>query len=252
MPTSRPTLTARRAASEVALLVAAGVFMGLLGPFGTDRTPYQWRALYWAILIIGGGAIGIAIDVAVARRLRRFWPRLAADSVLMTPGVTVLVLLVAHWMYGADLATPGLTILPFQVFVISLGVTALRLLTWREAEVRIETPAETAEADPTQTFRKRLSARRRGARLVAIKAEDHYLRVYTDAGEELVTARFADALAELAAAPGFRTHRSWWVAASAIESVRWRRGSGEARLGEGLVAPVSRREAAALKMAGWR
>ena len=231
MPTPRPTLTARRAVSEVALLVAAGVFMGLLGPFGTDRTPYQWRALYWAILIIGGGAIGIAIDVAVARRLRRFWPRLAADSVLMTP---------------------GLTILPFQVFVISLGVTALRLLTWREAEVRIETPAETAEADPTQTFRKRLSARRRGARLVAIKAEDHYLRVYTDAGEELVTARFADALAELAAAPGFRTHRSWWVAASAIESVRWRRGSGEARLGEGLVAPVSRREAAALKMAGWR
>ena len=154
MPTSRPTLTARRAASEVALLVAAGVFMGLLGPFGTDRTPYQWRALYWAILIIGGGAIGIAIDVAVARRLRRFWPRLAADSVLMTPGVTLLVLLVAHWMYGADLATPGLTILPFQVFVISLGVTALVLRALMRGHADAEPAAPAADTTGTQQAEK--------------------------------------------------------------------------------------------------
>jgi DNA-binding LytR/AlgR family response regulator len=111
----------------------------------------------------------------------------------------------------------------------------------------IEPPLPEAEA----TFRRRLSARRRAARLIAIEAHDHYLRVHTDAGAELVGMRFADALDELAAAHGYRTHRSWWVAADAIQSVRWRRGGGEARLAADLVAPVSRSYASGLKAAGW-
>ena len=64
--------------------------------------------------------------------------------------------------------------------------------------------------------------------------------------------RFADAIAELSRAHGYHLHRSWWASADAIESVRWNRGTGEARLTGGLVVPVSRRCAAALKEAGWR
>ena len=108
------------------------------------------------------------------------------------------------------------------------------------------------DADPLAMFRQRLSAKRRAATLMAVQAEDHYLRVHTDAGEELITARFADALAELAGAPGFQTHRSWWVAASAIEDVHWLRGRGQARLTCGLNVPISRAQAAPLKAAGWR
>ena len=98
----------------------------------------------------------------------------------------------------------------------------------------------------------RLSARRRTTRLIALEAEDHYVRVHTDAGSELLTMRFSDALAELALAHGHRLHRSWWAAADAIEGIRWRRSGGEARLSGGLVAPVSRSFAVALKEAGWR
>lgn len=101
-------------------------------------------------------------------------------------------------------------------------------------------------------FRRRLSARRRAARLLAVEAHDHYLLVHTDAGTELVTLRFADALEELALAHGFRTHRSWWIAAEAIESVSWRRGAGEARLAGALAVPISRAHAPNLKAAGWR
>ena len=98
----------------------------------------------------------------------------------------------------------------------------------------------------------RLSAKRRAARLIAIEAEDHYVRVHTDAGSELVTMRFADALEELARAYGYRVHRSWWVAHDAIDSVRWSRAGGEVRLIGGSVAPVSRSYAASLKAGGWR
>lgn len=88
--------------------------------------------------------------------------------------------------------------------------------------------------------------------MIAIQAEDHYVRVHTDSGSELVPMRFAEAVEELALAHGFRLHRSWWAAAEAIESVRWSRGGGEARLAVGISAPVSRSYAGALKESGWR
>jgi DNA-binding LytR/AlgR family response regulator len=98
----------------------------------------------------------------------------------------------------------------------------------------------------------RLSAKRRSARLIALEAEDHYVRVHTDAGSELLLMRFSEAIEELSQAHGYRLHRSWWAAAEAVEAVRWRRGGGEARLAGGIVAPVSRSRASALKQAGWR
>ena len=59
------------------------------------------------------------------------------------------------------------------------------------------------------------------------------------------------ALDELARAHGWRVHRSWWVAADAVEAVRWRRGTGEISLVGGLTAPVSRTLGPVLKAAGW-
>jgi DNA-binding LytR/AlgR family response regulator len=136
--------------------------------------------------------------------------------------------------------------------VISFAVMALRQLAWRGVWTeRQATPARTQDIDPSSAFRQRLSAKRRTASLLAVEAEDHYLRVHTDAGDELITARFSDALVELGSLAGYQTHRSWWVAAEAIEAVRWRRGRGELRLRCGLTAPVSRTYAATLKREGW-
>jgi DNA-binding LytR/AlgR family response regulator len=58
-------------------------------------------------------------------------------------------------------------------------------------------------------------------------------------------------LHELGGLAGYQTHRSWWVAAGAIEAVRWRRGRGELRLASGLTAPVSRTHSPVLKREGW-
>lgn len=240
----------RRLLTELALLMAIGVTVAFLGPYETAERPLGERLAYWLILILGGGAIGVAIDEAVKRRLPGFWPRLATVSVLMTPGIMGLVVVVAHLIFGAPLALFDGAGLAFQVWLLAAATMALRQLALARTERPAPPPAP--PPDPTRAFRRRLSARRREARLIAVSAEDHYLRVHTDAGDELITARFADALAELAQAPGFRTHRSWWVAADAMEDVRWRRGAGEARLTGGLTVPVSRSNAAALKAAGWR
>jgi LytTr DNA-binding domain len=243
----------RRTAEELALLLAIAFFMGAISPYGTGALTAGRRFLYWVICIVGGGAIGIALDETIGRRAGSFWRRLATTSLLMTPGVTALVLTTGHVMTRQPLRVSSYLALLSQVFVVCVPVLAVRALVWRRPQTRtttqivVEPPLPEAEA----AFRRRLSAKRRGAQLIAIEAHDHYLRVHTDAGQELLTLRFADALAELSGAHGYQTHRCWWVAAAAIRDVRWRRGAGEARLYSDLVVPVSRSHAPALKAAGW-
>jgi hypothetical protein len=244
---------ARRWGIDLAMLVAIGLLMGFLSPFASERAPVVGRYVYWMICMVGGGLIGIVVDEPLSRRISSPWRRVAVVSVLMTPPVSLLVLTTEHLLMGGTFGWPNYQHLLWQVWPISLAVMVVRALAWRRAPARVETrtviapPLPEAEA----TFRRRLSARRRGARLIAIEAHDHYLKVHTDTGAELITLRFADALDELALAHGWRVHRSWWVVADAVEDVRWRRGVGEMRLAGGLVAPVSRTYAPVLKDAGW-
>lgn len=244
----------RRLGIEVAVLAAMGLAVGAMSPFGSEHMPMAERFAYWTANLVGGGLIGAAIDEVLRRRIEGTWRRVAIASILMTPPTALFVCVSARITFGSWATVDDYVRLLPEVFVIALPAMVVRALVWRRPEVRVETrtivapPLPEAEA----AFRRRLSARRRAARLIAVEAHDHYLRVHTDAGAELITARMADALDELAGAHGFQTHRSWWVAADAIEAVTWRRGTGEARLVGGLVAPVSRTQAAALRDAGWR
>ncbi|MDO9336147.1 MAG: LytTR family DNA-binding domain-containing protein [Caulobacter sp.] len=242
----------RRNALELGLLVAAGLTVGALSPWGSDAYPLVLKHAYWLTTVLGGGVIGIALDETVGRRIAPPWRRVLAVSLLMTPLTALYVLgairvVLGHWDGWSSLGH----LIP-QVFPIALPIMAVRALVWRPVRVETRTVIEPPLPQAEAAFRRRLSARRRAARLIAIEAHDHYLRVHTDAGAELVTLRFADALAELDKAHGYRVHRSWWVAADAIEAVRWRKGAGEATLAGGLVAPVSRSMAPALREAGWR
>jgi hypothetical protein len=243
----------RRLAIDLALLTALGLVLAVLAPFDTAKLPLADGAAYWLESIVGGGLIGVVIDELIGRRLDGFWRRLLVVVTLMTPLVVVLVGVLDMQTNHRFRAPP---ILWWRVWVISGLVMAVRILAWRkppapqpqiETRVVVAPPLPEAEA----VFRQRLSAKRRAARLIAVEAHDHYLRVHTDAGQELLTLRFSDAVAELAGAHGFQVHRSWWVAADAIEGVSWRRGAGDLRLAGDLVAPVSRRHAPVLRAAGW-
>jgi hypothetical protein len=225
--------------------------MAMLGPYRTLDVPPLLRTAYWLAAAIGSGLIGIAIDAALGPRIPSFWPRVAVVSLAMTPPVTLYVYALNALLLDLPRRWWLLPQLGGQVLVVALLIMALRGLLWRrivETRTVIAPPLPEAE----RAFRQRLSAKRRAARLIALEAEDHYVRVHTDAGSELLLMRFSEAVEELAQAYGYRLHRSWWVAAEAIEAVRWKRGGGEARLAQGITAPVSRSCAAVLKQAGWR
>ena len=247
-----PLFADRKAlARDAVLLTAIGLFLGVLGPYGTITASPLVRLIYWPGVILGGGVIGITVDEFGGRRFANPWLRWIFSSVVMTPGVCVLVVFASMWAFGPQ-QSGHWGDLVWQVFVISAGVMGVRQLVEKPPATPAVAPGE-APGSPSgdQAFRQRLPARLRAARLIAVEAEDHYLRVHTDAGSELLTLRFSDALSELAGVAGFQVHRSWWAAAEAIEGVRWRRGRGELRLAGGLTAPVSRTHTAGLKAAGW-
>ena len=79
-------------------------------------------------------------------------------------------------------------------------------------------------------------------RVIAVQAEDHYIRVHLDDGSSrLIYFRFADALAELKGVDGMQVHRSFWVKRSAIADAVKERGTMRLSLAGGLVVPVSHR-----------
>ena len=241
----------QRVSLDVLLFAFVGLVMAELGPYRTLDAPKLLRTVYWLLAVFGSGAVAILADRYVARFVRGLWLRVGVASVLITPPVTLYIYALNAVMLDLPRRWWLLPQLAWQVLVVMLLLMTLRALLWRrvvETRTVVMPPLPEAERD----FRLRLSAKRRAARLIAIEAEDHYVRVHTDTGSELVTMRFSDALGELERAYGYRLHRSWWVAGNAIEAVRWTRAGGEARLAGGIVAPVSRSYAATLKSAGWR
>lgn len=79
-----------------------------------------------------------------------------------------------------------------------------------------------------------------GTHLVALQAQDHYIRVFTTVGDELLLYRFSDALREAGEASGVRVHRSWWIASNAIRRVIQRGPRIAVELTNGMRVPVSR------------
>ena len=131
--------------------------------------------------------------------------------------------------------------------VMTTGMTTLMMLA---RERSIETHAAPAGAAPPR-FLDRLPLKLRGGLLYAVQAEDHYLRLHTSKGQDLILLRLSDAVAELEGIEGAQTHRSWWVAKDAVEAAK--RGDGRAvlTLKGGVEVPVSRAYARGLREAGW-
>jgi DNA-binding LytR/AlgR family response regulator len=106
-------------------------------------------------------------------------------------------------------------------------------------------------ATSTVQFAERLPMKLKGATIYAVSAEDHYLRLHTSKGSDLILMRLSDAIAELEGLEGAQTHRSWWVARDAVESARRDGDKVVLTLKGGAEAPVSRPNVRPLREAGW-
>ena len=127
------------------------------------------------------------------------------------------------------------------VWTISFGVVTFSFLLGDARRAGgVLNPTAVIDRDPLAAFRERLPFRLREAELWALRSENHYLRVITNKGEELILMRLGDAERELSKADGLRTHRSWWVARAGVTSIHRDKGRLALKLKNGDIAPVSR------------
>ena len=246
--------------------VIASVVLALLGAMGTDAAPFGMRLVYWTALILPGSLLGLAVNWAVQKwggLARHRWREAAMVAVLVAVPHTFVVIVASALMFGITMITVS-AVMQFGlvVLLVSAVLTAINYLASPPAfedaadKLPVISPAAAAmSAMPACTmpsaFADRLPLRLRAGRLQAIAAEDHYLRVHTDLGSDLVLMRIGDAAALLETLPGARVHRSWWVARGAVTGSRSTNGNIMLELAGGLEVPVSRSAKRDLAADGW-
>ena len=231
----------------VAFATLMSLFVAASGAFGVRNISPELRFPLLAGIGVSLSLVGLGLTEIVGRiRALKNRPVLRTAALALA-GFTIATL--ACWSLGR--AFEGEQAPPLIAFAGPTGMFMITIagLNWL---TRIVAPPRRSAPAAGAPFIKRLPHRLRSATILAIQGEDHYVRVHTSLGEHLIWMRLSDALAELAGLEGGQTHRSWWVAKSAVAGVQ--RGNGRAvlSLSNGLQAPVSRRFAGRLRDEGWR
>ena len=233
--------------------ILPGIILSLLGPFGSFGAPVWMRFAYWMPTMALGATIGAALSIWTERS-SLFCRRPIARFLTLTTAMTAAMTGVA-WGMGWLVFGPGAVnfgwIFIFYVWLITLIVSVISAII-RARRVRIEVaaaPVPTAATPPTLAVR--LPDKLKGGTILALQAEDHYVRIHTDKGSDLILMRLADATEQMGSTPGARTHRSWWVSKSAVKSIRRDNGRVALVLSNDTEVPISRGYASELHEAGW-
>ena len=233
-----------------AIAIAAGVFMAVSGAFDSAETSLGARLIYWIGLMFTGSLLGSLIARPVFRSewfASRPWLACITVAALLTAPLTVIVWGATNLLIGRGWEFRHILYGVPTVAMVSVVMTVINYLADRRPR---ETHAGPAGSPPPR-FLERIPMKLKGAELYAVEAEDHYLRIHTDRGSDLILMRLSDAVTELEGIEGAQTHRSWWVAKDAVTEVE--RGDGRATfiLKDGARAPVSRTFARTLRAEGW-
>ena len=227
--------------------ILISLILAIAGPYGSVMGLGFWERLgYWTS--VNGAAILIASYVRHAM-LQRFPHEtlgvLIGIALVQSPVLAVMVWWVNVYVFRFDASGPVwlaelalITLLVcLCVALIRYEISQLRKFAAREAG---SLPGEPLDDPPTLRpgFLDRSDAPLEG-QLLVVSAADHYLDVVTTEGRGRVLMRFRDALSELDDVPGYRIHRSHWVARSELQRVRQvgRRHVADLRSGKAL--PVS-------------
>jgi len=248
---------ARQIAVELFLMLLAGIVLALVGPFGSFELPLAQRLVLWPAMILAGYPIFRGLG-AVSRWLSEavHIPYGVAAVLALGVGALPMTLIVVLLWFRAPLdeaiRSPALGPLYLQVLIVGLIVHAAMYLLFRprgtpqaEPQAAPSSPAPPAPSAPVLPLPLGFGP------VHALKGEDHYIRVIGEGREELILMRMRDAIERLGDADGLRVHRSWWVARTAILSIR-REGRSAIIVVKGHhEVPVARDMMPALRGAGW-
>jgi hypothetical protein len=247
-----------------AVLLAAALLLGIVGPFATfESLALLPRIAYWMGITVATWFTGYATVLLVEGLIApddepSFLVAAAAGAFAGIP-VAAIVGLINSQVFPNN----GFEFLPLVLYCAAISSVVSGLFSVVVVPLRraAETPASGAagpmpegESGAAAAARPplldRLPANLRG-KLLYLSMQDHYVEVHTEKGRMLLLMRFADAIRETGNAAGMRIHRSHWVAFDAVSGNTRRRGRLFLKLADGAVLPVSRSYLDAVRAAGW-
>ena len=256
---------------RLGLPLGVGLVLGLIGPFGTYQLlPLGLRLAYWLSVVSANWMLADAVirrvdallDASLA--IRRLLVPLAGACLAAVPATGVVSM--ANGLSG--IGWPENVAVLFGQVLLLLVAIALPVYTWEDIQERMEarpvqsrsviapsTPnlseGETPRqgADGLALFLARLAKPLEG-RLICLEMQDHYLVVHHSGGSEMILCRMEDAARELDGL-GQRVHRSWWVAADAVDGSEREGQRTLLRLTDDRRVPVGRSFRPDLKATGW-
>lgn len=223
----------------------AGGILTVMAPYGTHAFPLEWRAPYWVGLCIAGGLGAGAANILLekTRPTLSLWQRAIGQSIGATLCVLSILLGLQYIIVG-HMGHPPLLTLAVFVWIISIVICSFGVLLGGRADTLASPPQRPA-------LMERLKPALRDADIYALTAEDHYVRILTSKGEDLILMRLSDAIKEVASLKGLSVHRSWWVAEAGVKTTLRKDGKIILTLKNETQAPVSRSGAKAVREAGW-
>lgn len=252
----------------------------VLGPDPGFTADWPWLAMFWALQI----GIGLAVLHRVLHLIRRLpklstWPSWLLVAVSGVVGSFLLAPL--YWLVGEGLMQQALgfpatideddDVVPQFGFglaamlrefsdIVGPVTAAWLLISWPRlysqtsslvavpqaaapmpAALPLPSPAESASPEPP-AWRAALP-RELGDDLIAVSSELQYLRVWTSRGNVLVLGSLQD-VEDGEGTGGMRVHRSWWVSARHVRSIRRSGDAATCDMSDGRQVPVSRRRKA--------
>ena len=201
------------------------------------KTLARWKPP-WLLLLLLGHTIGCLIVLPYSNWLTGLyeirWPELAitdgTSSVLSSDFLMYWLRAGVIWV-GINYIFDAFIGLPLYRYVIPRGFET------KETSAAAEKRTDWGDRPPG--FVERLPAYLAPNEVLAIKAEQHYIRVYSPSKEYMVLYRFSDAVRELDESIGKQVHRSYWVNTREIESVQTRAKDFQIRISTGVDIPVS-------------
>jgi hypothetical protein len=242
---------------DIAFTAASALVYAFLAPLGTNALPLQQRVvenftLGFACFPILWPPMRLALRYGDRAGLPEPFVVIGGLVILAAP-VSLMGSLIEH-LFHPGMPPTNPVVVYFMILALQPISAAYLIVERRLTRPRPVVALATAAEGPAIAGPARLIARlnpRLGGELVALQGEDHYVRVHTALGSELLLMRLGDAIAELDGLEGERVHRSWWVARGAVGESRMDGRRACLVLTNGLEVTASREATVELRRAGW-
>lgn len=247
-------VTRREAGGYLAGAVLLAVLLTAAGAFDSDELGLWHRTALWLVVSVLAVSQALVLDGLIAPRLPADqWGRVLAVA-LAVLGVIVLMTIELHLLkftpflpYEFDPLGEFFIFLTAPIGAVAGVVVLSRIiapygLRPHHAPARVATSPPSESGQPHAGHAPASSAVANWPRelVLRVRADDHYLEVFTASGRRFLRGRMKDALQALADADGVQPHRSWWVARSEIAGARRQGRDYLIETHDGAVIPVAR------------